>query len=292
MVIFLDMPRPENHMIFKDSIGATNKTLRSASSHFEKYFEGVAMSLPLGRYNIDIIKLLVQVGLALPCIRNPEKCRIIFSMTVFRGEAEMECLRLCIMRTVEQRGTGFAQISAASAAAALIAKLMLLLLLLRTPTLQHFPPPPFPAQPSPAAFFLESLLRSSGPCSSTAAPPPPDSLPDGDSAMTALGLSFADQPAAILSCGKQQPHSGGSHARESGDILPLPPASARPTEFAMLAGRRRRRPDPHASHGRPEPCGGWGSGGREPAEDLRTTSDQPERGPCKFFGPFLAATFL
>ena len=121
-----------------------------------------------------------------------------------------------------ERGTGFAQISAASAAAALIAKLMLLLLLLRTPTLQHFPPPPFPAQPSPAAFFLESLLRSSGPCSSAAPPPPPDSLPDGDSAMTApaLGLSLA-QPAAILSCGKQQ-HSGGSHARESGDILPLP----------------------------------------------------------------------
>ena len=132
----------------------------------------------------------------------------------------MECLRLCIMRTVEQRGTGFAQISAASAA--LIAKLLLLLLLLRTPTLQHFPPPPFPAQPSPAAFFLESLLRSSGPCSSAAPPPPLDSLPDGDSAMTApaLGLSLA-QPAAILSCGKQQ-HSGGSHARESGDILPLP----------------------------------------------------------------------
>ena len=51
------MPRPENHMIFKDSIGATNKTLRSASSHFEKYFEGVAKSLPLGRYNIDIMKL-------------------------------------------------------------------------------------------------------------------------------------------------------------------------------------------------------------------------------------------
>ena len=121
-----------------------------------------------------------------------------------------------------ERGTGFAQISAASAAAALIAKLLLLLLLLRTPTLQHFPPPPFPAQPSPAAFFLESLLRSSGPCSSAAPPPPPDSLPDGDSAMTApaLGLSLA-QPAAILSCGKQQ-HSGGSHARESGDILPLP----------------------------------------------------------------------
>ena len=93
------------------------------------------------------------------------------------------------------------------------------------------------------------------------------------------------QPAAILSCGKQQ-HSGGSHARESGDILPLPPASARPTEFAMLAGRRRRRPDPHASHGRPEPCGGWGSGGREPAKDLRTTSDQREGGPCKFSGPF------
>ena len=186
-----------------------------------------------------------------------------------------------------ERGTGFAQISAASAAAALIAKLLLLLLLLRTPTLQHFPPPPFPAQPSPAAFFLESLLRSSGPCSSAAPPPPPDSLPDGDSAMTApaLGLSLA-QPAAILSCGKQQ-HSGGSHARESGDILPLPPASARPTEFAMLAGRRRRRPDPNASHGRPEPCGGWGSGGREPAKDLRTTSDQREGGPCKFLDPFL-----
>ena len=64
------------------------------------------------------------------------------------------------------------------------------------------------------------------------------------------------------------------------------PASARPTEFAMLAGRRRRRPDPHASHGRPEPCGGWGSGGREPAKDLRTTSDQREGGPCKFSGPF------
>ena len=290
------MPRPENHLIFKDSIGATNKTLRSASSHFGKYFEGVAKSLPLGRHNIDIdiIKLLVQVGLALPCIRNPEKCTIIFSMTVFRGEAEMECLRLCIMRTVEQRGTGFAQISGCCCCCcSLIAKLLLLSSTLQQQqqlTLQHFQPPPNP-QPSPAAFFLESLLRSSGPCSSTAAPPPPDSLPDGDSAMTALGLSFADQPAAILSCGKQQPHSGGSHARESGDILPLPPASARPTEFAMLAGRRRRRPDPHASHGRPEPCGGWGSGGREPAEDLRTTSDQPERGPCKFFGPFLAATF-
>ena len=54
----------------------------------------------------------------------------------------------------------------------------------------------------------------------------------------------------------------------------------------MLAGRRRRRPDPHASHGRPEPCGGWGSGGREPAKDLRTTSDQREGGPCKFSGPF------
>ena len=76
-------------MIFKDSIGATNTTLRSASSHFGKYFEGVAKTLPIDIYNIDIIKLLVQVGLALPCIRNPEKCRIIFSMTVFRGEAEM-----------------------------------------------------------------------------------------------------------------------------------------------------------------------------------------------------------
>ena len=117
--------------------------------------------------------------------------------------------------------------SLAAAAAALIAKLLLLLL---NPTLQltlqHFQPTPTPcfsAQPSPAAFFLESLLRSSGPCSSGAPPPPaPDSLPDGDSAMTApaLGLSLA-QPAAILSCGKQQ-HSGGSHARESGDILPLP----------------------------------------------------------------------
>ena len=86
-----------------------------------------------------------------------------------------------------------------------------------------FPRLCFSAQPSPAAFFLESLLRSSGPCSSGApAPPAPDSLPDGDSAITApaLGLSLA-QPAAILSCGKQQ-HSGGSHARESGDILPLP----------------------------------------------------------------------
>ena len=126
------------------------------------------------------------------------------------------CLRSCVsviqcirLHTVE-RGTGFAQTSrtAAAAAAALIAKLMLLLL---NPSLQHLPPTPTPhfsAQSSPAAFFLESLLRSSGPCSSAAPPPPPDSLPDGDSAMTApaLGLSFA-QPAAILSCGKQQ-HSG------------------------------------------------------------------------------------
>ena len=123
-------------------------------------------------------------------------------------------------RTVE-RGTGFAQISAAATAAALVAKL-LLLLLLRTHFAAFPNHLPLSAQPSPAAFFLESLLRSSGPCSSAAPPPPPDSLPDGDSAMTApaLGLSLA-QPAAILSCGKQQ-HSGGSHARESGDILPLP----------------------------------------------------------------------
>ena len=137
----------------------------------------------------------------------------------------MECLRLCIMRTVEQRGTGFAQISGCCCCCSLIAKLLLLSSTLQQQqqlTLQHFQPPPNP-QPSPAAFFLESLLRSSGPCSSGAPPPPaPDSLPDGDSAMTApaLGLSLA-QPAAILSCGKQQ-HSGGSHARESGDILPLP----------------------------------------------------------------------
>ena len=135
-------------------------------------------------------------------------------------------LRLCIMqqRAVEQWSQPPALHRSCAAAAALIAKL--LLLLNWTPlcsSLCRICMPCYSAQPSPAAFFLESLLKSSGPCSSGApAPPAPDSLPDGDSAITApaLGLSLA-QPAAILSCGKQQ-HSGGSHARESGDILPLP----------------------------------------------------------------------
>ena len=210
-------------------------------------------------------------------------------MTVFRGEAEMECLRLCIMRTVEQRGTGFAQISGCCCCCSLIAKLLLLSSTLQQQqqlTLQHFQPPPNP-QPSPAAFFLESLLRSSGPCSSTAAPPPPDSLPDGDSAMTALGLSFADQPAAILSCGKQQPHSGGSHARESGDILPLPLPPPAPQNSRCWQGGGGGGPTrtPHTGGQSHAGGGDLGDGSRQKTCGQPLTNGKGVR--ANFLDPFL-----